>query len=247
MSNLRELALAGSWSGYLAPTCTSRSQEGLTPAAMVAPHFSSLDAAKRAARQAARARRQAFLAGEALPPWPDGSGAAAMRQAPDPSELAHRLARAVLSWLPDPTNRVISGVWPLPGEADLRPALFALAEAGARIVLPVTTKRGQPLLFRTWRPGEALRDGPFGTKEPAGGEPVAPECLLVPLLAFDGAGRRLGYGAGYYDRTLAGLPGALALGFGFACQRMPEVPVGAADVPLPAVATEDGVMEAMRA
>jgi 5-formyltetrahydrofolate cyclo-ligase len=92
-----------------------------------------------------------------------------------------------------------------------------------------------------------LRDGPFGTKEPAGGEPVAPDVLLVPLLAFDGAGRRLGYGAGYYDRTLAGLPGRVVLGFGFACQRMREVPAGGTDVALPAVATEAGVMEAMRA
>lgn len=243
MSNLRELALAGPWSGHLAPTCTSRSQEGLTPAAMVAPHFSSLDAAKRAARQAAQARRRAFLAGQALPPWPDGSGAAAARAAPDPAELAQRLTRVILARLPDPTNKIIAGVWPLAGEADLRSALHALAEAGARIALPVTPKRGQNLAFRLWRPGEPLRDGPFGTKEPAGGAAAVPDILLVPLLAFDGAGRRLGYGAGYFDRTLAGLPGALALGFGFACQRMPEVPADERDVPLPAVATECGVME----
>jgi 5-formyltetrahydrofolate cyclo-ligase len=244
MSILRELALAGPWSGHLAPTCTSGSQEGLTPAAMVAPHLSPLDAAKRAAREAARARRRAFLAGEALPPWPDGSGAAPAQPAPDPAELARRLARAVLSWLPDPTKHVVAGVWPLPGEPDLRPALDALAAAGARIALPVTPKRGEPLAFRLWRPGEPLRDGPFGTKEPAQGEPVAPDALLVPLLAFDAAGRRLGHGAGYYDRTLAGLPGALALGVGFACQRMPRVPAGERDVPLLAVATERGVMEA---
>jgi 5-formyltetrahydrofolate cyclo-ligase len=245
MSNLRELALAGPWSGYLAPTCTSRSQEGLTPAAMVAPHFSPLDAAKRAARDAAQARRRAFLAGEALPPWPDGSGAAPARPAPDPADLARRLARAILAHLPDPTNKAIAGVWPLPGEADLRPTLAALAQAGARLALPVTPRRGQPLDFRAWRPGEALRDGPFGTKEPAVDVPVVPDMVLVPLLAFDGAGRRLGHGAGYYDRTLAGLPGRVVLGFGFACQRMACVPAGPHDVPLPAVATEAGVVEAV--
>jgi 5-formyltetrahydrofolate cyclo-ligase len=211
---------------------------------MVAPHLSPLDAAKRAAREAARARRRAFLAGGALPPWPDGSGAAAPRPAPDAALLAERLARAVLSRLPDPAKLIVSGVWPLPGEADLRPALQALAAAGARIALPVTPKRGEPLAFRLWRPGEPLRDGPFGTKEPAQGETVAPDVLLVPLLAFDGGGRRLGYGAGYYDRTLAGLPGRIALGFGFACQRMPQVPAGEQDVPLAAVATECGVVEA---
>jgi 5-formyltetrahydrofolate cyclo-ligase len=182
-----------------------------------------------------------------LPPWPDGSGAAPAQPAPDPDDLAQRLARAILARLPDPTNRSIAGVWPLPGEADLRPALAALAGAGARIALPVTPRRGQPLLFRPWRPGEPLRDGPFGTKEPAGGDPVLPDMLLVPLLAFDGAGRRLGYGGGYYDRTLAGLPGRVVLGFGFVCQRMPEVPADGRDVALAAVATEAGVMEAIGA
>lgn len=138
----------------------------------------------------------------------------------------------------------MAGVWPLPGEPDLRPALLALAEAGARLALPVTPQRGQPLAFRLWRPGEPLRDGPFGTKEPARGEIVLPDRLLVPLLAFDAAGRRLGWGAGYYDRTLAALPGRPALGVGFACQRMARVPAGPQDVPLPAVATEQGLMEA---
>jgi 5-formyltetrahydrofolate cyclo-ligase len=137
-------------------------------------------------------------------------------------------------------GEIVSGVWPLPGEPDLRPALAALSAAGARIALPVTPRRGQPLSFRLWRPGEPLRDGPFGTKEPAAGDPV----LLVPLLAFDLAGRRLGWGAGYYDRTLSALPGRAALGVGFACQQMPCVPAGPEDVPLPAVATERGVMEA---
>jgi 5-formyltetrahydrofolate cyclo-ligase len=180
-----------------------------------------------------------------LPPWPDGSGAAPSRPTPDPAQLARALARVILARLQDPANTTISGVWPLPGEADLRPALDALAAAGARIALPVTPRRGQPLAFRLWRPGEALRDGPFGTKEPAGGEPVLPDVLLVPLLAFDGAGRRLGHGAGYYDRTLAGLPGRTLLGFGFACQRMACVPAGPHDVAVPAVATEAGVVEAV--
>lgn len=211
---------------------------------MAAPHFPSLDAAKRAARDAALARRRAFLAGEPLPPWPDGSGAAPAAPAPDPALLAEALARAVLAAVRPRAGEIVSGVWPLPGEPDLRPALAALSAAGARIALPVTPRRGQPLSFRLWRPGEPLRDGPFGTKEPAAGDPVLPDRLLVPLLAFDLAGRRLGWGAGYYDRTLSALPGRAALGVGFACQQMPCVPAGPEDVPLPAVATERGVMEA---
>ncbi|MCS6932583.1 MAG: 5-formyltetrahydrofolate cyclo-ligase, partial [Acetobacteraceae bacterium] len=173
--------------------------------------------------------------------------AAPARPAPDPAALAEALASAILSGRRPRAGETVSGIWPLPGEPDLRPALHALAAAGARIALPVTPRRGEPLSFRLWRPGEPLRDGPFGTKEPVAGAPVAPDWLLVPLLAFDAAGRRLGWGAGYYDRTLASLPGRAVLGVGFACQRMARVPAGPHDVPLPAVATEAGVMEARRA
>lgn len=211
---------------------------------MAAPHSSFLDDQKRAARAAAVARRRAFLAGQALPPWPDGSGAAPAAPAPDPAGLARALAEVILAACQPRRGEVVAGVWPLPEEPDLRPALQALAEAGARLALPITPRRGQPLAFRLWRPGEPLRDGPFGTKEPAEGEIVLPDRLLVPLLAFDAAGRRLGWGAGYYDRTLAALPGRPVLGVGFACQRMARVPVGPQDVPLPAVATEQGLMEA---
>jgi len=153
-----------------------------------------------------------------------------------------RLAGHVLAACPPPPGAVVAGFWPMGLEIDIRPLLLALAGRGHAIVLPVTPRRGQPLVFRRWRWGETLARGPLGTRQPASGEALRPDWLLVPLLAFDRAGRRLGYGGGYYDRTLAALPGAMALGCAHAAQEVAEVPAGPEDVRLPAVATEAGMI-----
>ncbi|WP_242481941.1 5-formyltetrahydrofolate cyclo-ligase [Paracraurococcus ruber] len=167
--------------------------------------------------------------------------ALARREGCDPALGAQLAAHVLRDWLP-PAGAVVAGFWPMGPEIDIRPLLLALQDRGHPVVLPVTPKRGQPLTFRRWRPGEPLARGRFGTQHPAAGETLAPEFLLVPLLAFDRAGRRLGYGAGYYDRTLAGLPGAATLGCAYACQEVPEVPAGPEDVALQAIATEAGII-----
>ncbi len=185
---------------------------------MAAPHSDppELIAAKRAARDAARLARG------------DGDVAAGLV-----------VVRRLLSLIPE--GVAVSGVWPLPGELDLRPLLSALAERGQVVLLPETTPRGQALAFRRWWPGAPMIAGRFGTSHPEG-EAGEPGLLLVPLLAFDARLGRLGYGGGYYDRTLAGLPDARAIGFAYARQQVPEVPSGPFDVALDAVVTEAGVL-----
>jgi 5-formyltetrahydrofolate cyclo-ligase len=150
---------------------------------------------------------------------------------------AHALAEA-----PPPPGAIVAGFWPMGAEIDPRPLLRALSDRGHALVLPVTPRRGLPLGFRRWRWGEELAPGPMGTRQPAQGEALSPDWLIVPLLAFDRAGRRLGYGGGYYDRTLAALPGAMALGVALSVQEVAEVPAGPWDARLPRVATERGVI-----
>jgi 5-formyltetrahydrofolate cyclo-ligase len=123
--------------------------------------------------------------------------------------------------------------------------MAALRGLGFALAVPVIEAKGLPLRFRSWVPGVAVVRGPFGVEVPAEGDWVEPDLLVVPLLAFDGAGHRLGYGAGFYDRTLAGLRArrrVVALGFAYAAQQVDAVPRDATDARLDAVVTEDGTI-----
>jgi 5-formyltetrahydrofolate cyclo-ligase len=166
--------------------------------------------------------------------------ALAARAGCDPAE-GDRLAQHVLAQMPPPPGAVVSGFWPMPGEIDIRPLLLALHARGHAVLLPHTPPRGNPLIFRHWHPEAEMVRERFGTFRPTG--PVAvPTMLFVPLLAFDRAGRRLGYGGGYYDRTLATLPDAITVGCAFAAQELDVVPEAEYDARLHAVATEQGVL-----
>lgn len=141
---------------------------------------------------------------------------------------------------------VVSGFWPIRTEIDPRPALNELA-ATHRLCLPVVAGSGLPLVFRKWSPGAALEKGVYGAMIPADAEVVTPETLIVPLAAYDGEGYRLGYGGGFYDRTLERLRAAgpvTAIGFAFAAQQVPAVPRDATDQPLDLVVTELGIFMA---
>jgi 5-formyltetrahydrofolate cyclo-ligase len=136
----------------------------------------------------------------------------------------------------------VSAFWPLPDEFDTKPLMRALHEQGHPIGLPVVRKRGLPLMFRLWTPGTTLVRGNFNVEIP--GEDCAecrPEILVVPLLAFDRRGYRLGYGGGFYDRTLATLRAdgpTLAVGWAFAAQEIADVPHDATDARLDWIVTE---------
>jgi len=171
--------------------------------------------------------------------------ALAMRAA-IPRAAAQDAARAIVPHILTlaaelPGDAAVAAFWPIRSEIDPRPALDALHDAGRPLALPAVEGG---LVFRAWRPGDALVEGPFGARQPApGAARVTPGLILVPLAAFDGKGRRLGYGGGYYDRYLADYRGR-AIGLAFAAQRLDAVPVEAHDIALAAILTEQGLHHA---
>lgn len=193
----------------------------------------TLQEAKRAARAEAIARRRAAHEATARRFGPDFAGEA--------------LRRHFLAAITVPPGAAVSAYWPVRSEIDTRPLLHTLHEAGHPCGLPVIVQRGAALVFRRWAPGAALNERPFGLLEPgAEAEEVVPDVALVPLLAFDAGGRRLGYGGGYYDRTLAGLRRAgrwvLAVGVAYAAQACDRVPADETDERLDWVITEQGAL-----
>lgn len=162
------------------------------------------------------------------------------------ADAALRLAKTFAAAFSFASGTVVSGYWPLGDELDPRPLLAALRRAGCLIALPVTGEKRSPLTFRLWADGAKLVHGRFGALVPdADAAEVAPDVVLTPLLAFDRAGGRLGYGGGYYDRTIGALRDAKpvqALGLAYAAQEMAAIPIGPYDRPLDAVATESDVV-----
>ncbi len=161
--------------------------------------------------------------------------------------LADRFLAAKEINLPEP-GAVLAGYWPVGSEIDTRPLMGRLHGAGYALVLPVVEGEGEPLSFRRWRPGDALVPGGHGTHAPKPeAEKMSPGVVLVPLLAFDGGGGRLGRGGGYYDRSLEVLRregDVVALGVAYAAQRVAAIPQDRFDQKLDWIVTEDGVIQA---
>jgi 5,10-methenyltetrahydrofolate synthetase len=132
--------------------------------------------------------------------------------------------------------------WPVRREYDARPLAGRLRDLGARTALPVVVAPGQPLVFREWHPGVALASGPLGIPFPRNGEPVVPSVVLLPMNGWDDAGYRLGYGGGYFDRTLASMATKpVAIGVSYELARMNTIHPQSWDVPMDWVVTERGV------
>jgi 5-formyltetrahydrofolate cyclo-ligase len=142
---------------------------------------------------------------------------------------------------------VVSGFSPLKSEISPLPLLRRLADAGASLALPVVAGRGQPLVMRAWSFGAPLVSGVWDIREPPADAPeVFPDILIVPLLAFDRRGHRIGYGAGYYDMTIGRLRAMkpiTAIGIAFAAQEIAAVPATPRDVRLDVVLTEDAAID----
>ena len=178
----------------------------------------TIDEAKAAARKAAfAARKVAFAKGQ--------------------GQAAELLADVLAPY----RGRALAGYMAMRTEID--PTVAMAAHQGP-VGVPVILGAGQALKFREWSPGCAMVTGEFGARIPAEGAWVEPEVVIVPLVGFDARGYRLGYGGGFYDRTLAGLRArhpVLAVGFAFAAQELPEVPIDQYDQRLDVIVTEAGI------
>jgi len=154
---------------------------------------------------------------------------------------AGEAARHLTAALVPHAGKVLAGYMAMRTEIDPLPAMAAHR---GPVCVPVIEGAGLPLRFREWTPGAALTPGAFGALVPESGGWLVPEVLVVPLVAFDASGFRLGYGGGFYDRTLEALRArgpVTAIGFAWAAQELPEVPVEPTDQPLDLIVTERGI------
>lgn len=160
------------------------------------------------------------------------------------AEAADRLASIGLGFAEPAAGATVSGFWTFRDEIDVSKLLGSLNRAGHPTALPVMKGKGKPLVFKAWAPGDDLVEVVWGIQEPSPDKPVLiPDILLVPLLAFDLRGYRLGYGGGFYDRSLAEIRAhkpVTTIGVAFDAQMVDAVPFNAYDEPLDWVLTPSG-------
>jgi 5,10-methenyltetrahydrofolate synthetase len=150
--------------------------------------------------------------------------------------MAADISRQLDSLLGEAKGRTISLYWPFRGEPDLRPWMAALNARGATTALPVVVAPGRPLVFRSYAPGDALEKGVWNIPVPRDGPEVLPDIVIAPVVGVDGSSYRLGYGGGFFDRTLAAMSRKpLAIGIGYETQRIETIHPQWHDIPMDAV------------
>ena len=164
----------------------------------------------------------------------------------DGAAAASRLKANFLSAFDIQAEQSVAAYWPFRDEIDVRPLFLGLEAMGCNCLLPVMAGRKEPLQFHQWKPGDTLVSSRFGVLEPSKFHPSnTPDVLILPLLAFDRHGTRLGYGGGYYDRTLRALRGkgeVLAIGAAYQDQEMNDVPSDTHDQKMDALVTDRAVI-----
>ncbi len=155
------------------------------------------------------------------------------------TEMAQRIADGLDRVIGDPSGRMVSLYWPFRGEPDLRPWMASVNARGGRTALPIVVDKGRPLVFKPYKAGDKLEKGVWNIPIPAEGDPVYPDVVISPIVGVDPANYRLGYGGGFFDRTLAAMPAKpLVIGIGYELQRIPTIYPQAHDIAMDRIVTE---------
>jgi 5,10-methenyltetrahydrofolate synthetase len=156
---------------------------------------------------------------------------------------AARIASGLDEVLRHVEGKTVSTYWPFRGEPDLRDWMETVAARGGRCALPVVVAKAAPLVFRSWRQGEPLERGVWNIPVPASGAPVVPDIVIAPVVGFDPLCYRLGYGGGFFDRTLAAMAHMpVFIGVGYAAAAIPTICPQPHDIPMHMVVTETGIV-----
>jgi len=214
---------------FASPPCFAHELDAATGAPVDAQQARDVARWRRAAREQLIAARQAIPVA-------------------DRARLDAAIVARLDAALGDLTGRVVSACWPFRGEPDLRGWMETARARGARCALPVVVEKAAPMIFRLWTPGAPLTRGVWNIPVPAEGAAVAPDVVIAPVVGFDPDCYRLGYGGGYFDRTLAAMARRpVVAGVGHAFAALPTIYPQPHDIPLDFIATPEALIAPRRA
>lgn len=157
------------------------------------------------------------------------------------SAMSVEISKALDLEIGDFRGRTVSLYWPFRGEPDMRPWISAIIERGGAVALPIVVEKAQPLIFKAYKPGDRLKKGVWNIPIPADGAPIIPDVVIAPVVGFDMESYRLGYGGGFFDRTLAAMPEKpLVIGIGYESAQIPSIRPQPYDIVMDMIVTERG-------